>query len=85
MTRFVSCDMTKHEQELQEILAFFKTAKFPQIPFKLNQYIEVHNVDSLINKSVNDIRAYKGTEVVLDSIFKHLRELKEICLGEENK
>lgn len=70
--------MSKHEIELQELLSFFKTAKFPNVPFKLNAYLEVHNVDSVINKSVNDIQNYKGSEIVLDSLFKHLRELKAI-------
>ena len=77
--------MSKHDEELKELLEFFKTAKFPQTPFQLNKYMFVDNVDGIINKSVNDIRGYRGSEVVLDSLFKHLRELKELCLIENEK
>lgn len=77
--------MTSHDQELKELLEFFKTAKFPELPFPLNKYIIVTNVDGVINKSVSDIQNYKGSEVVLDSLFKHLRELKELCLKEVEK
>lgn len=74
--------MTKHEQELKELLEFFKTVKYPEVPFHLNKYLKVYDVDSLIRKSVSDIETFKGPDLVLDSLFKHLRELKEICLKE---
>lgn len=74
--------MSKHDEELKDLLEFFKTAKFPQTPFHLNKYMNVVNVDGIINKTVGDIRGYKGSEMVLDSLFKHLRELKELCLKE---
>ena len=44
--------------------------------------MSVVSVDGVINKNVADIKGYKGSEVVLDSLFKHLRELKDICLKE---
>jgi hypothetical protein len=69
--------MTNHDQELTDLLEFFKTAKFPQYPFFINKYIQVWNVDGLINKSVSDITSYKGSEVVKDSLFNHLRALKQ--------
>lgn len=75
--------MINHKQELEELLAFFETAKYPDTPFFLNKYLEVHNVESLIRKSVGDIETFKGPEPVLDSLFRHLRELKEICLKEK--
>jgi len=71
--------MSKHDEELKEMLEFFKTAKFPETPFKLNAYLEVHNINGIIEKTVADIQNYKGSEVVLDSLFKHLRELKAIA------
>ena len=74
--------MTKHEQELKELIEFFKTAKFPKTPFPLNKYIIVERTESMINKCIIDIKSFKGPELVLDSLFKHLRELKEICLKE---
>ena len=74
--------MIKHDEELQELLEFFKTAKFPEVPFHLNKYMIITSPEGLINKSVKDIKGYKGSEVVLDSLFKHLRELKELCLKE---
>ena len=74
--------MSKHYEELIELLEFFKTAKFPKTPFYLNKYMSVVSVDGVINKTVADIKGYKGSEVVLDSLFKHLRELKDICLKE---
>ena len=75
--------MAKHDQELQELMAFFKTAKYPKTPFFLNKYLNVHDVESLIRKSVSDIENFKGPEMVMDSLFKHLRELKERCLKEK--
>ena len=74
--------MSKHDEELKELLEFFKTAKYPEVPFWLNKYMKIYSVDGIINKSVNDIRGYKGSEVVLDSLFRHLREMKELCLKE---
>ncbi|SEI69858.1 hypothetical protein SAMN04487995_1765 [Dyadobacter koreensis] len=74
--------MSTHDEELKELLEFFKTAKYPTIPFRLNKYIIVHNVDGVIAKSVSDIKGYNGSEKVLDSLFKHLREVKELCLKE---
>lgn len=77
--------MSKHEIELQELLTFFKTAKYPEVPFELNKYLKVSDVDSLIRKCVSDISNYKGSEIVLDSLFKHLRELKEIAVKKAGK
>lgn len=73
--------MSNHDIELQDLLQHFKTAKFPQTPFQLNKYMVVYHVDGLINKSVSAIKGYKGSTVALDSLFKHLRELKALTLN----
>ncbi|WP_409014989.1 DUF6965 family protein [Dyadobacter sp. CY345] len=74
--------MNDHDLELQELLHYFKTAKFPETPFKLNRYITiVSDPDKFINSKVAEIRRYKGSVVVLDSLFKHLRELKILTLN----
>lgn len=75
--------MSNHAEELKDLLAFFETAKFPKTPFSLNKYLIVEKAEGLINKSVSDIKTFKGPEPVLDSLFKHLRELKELCLKED--
>jgi len=75
--------MSKHDEELKGLTEFFKTAKFPPVPFQLNKYIFVSNVEGLIAKSVSDIKGYRGSEVVLDSLFNHLRQLKELALKSE--
>ena len=71
--------MNATETELQELLTFFKTAKLPQVPFKLNKYITVVNdVQRFIDSEARAIRDYRGSEIVHDSLLKHLRELKGI-------
>lgn len=72
--------MNDLDKELQELLTFFKTAKYPEVPFMLNKYLQIHNVDSLIAKAVSDIDHHKGSDLVRDSLFKHLRELKAKCV-----
>jgi hypothetical protein len=72
--------MNKYEIELQELLVFFEDAKFPDLPFKLNGYMTLVGVEKFIEGEANQIRGYKGSDVVHDSLMKHLRELKEIVL-----
>lgn len=70
----------EHEQELADLAIFFKTATFPQTPFTLNKYITLTGDPRvMIEMKISSIQRYKGNEVVRDSLFKHLRELKAIC------
>jgi hypothetical protein len=73
--------MNKYEIELQELLTFFEGARFPDLPFKLNKYMTLVGVDKFIEGEVNQIRGYKGSDVVHDSLLRHLRELKEVVLN----
>ena len=71
--------MTPHEQELLNLHDFFKEAKFPDVPFKLNKYIIITSHPSLmIEMQIKAIERYKGSDLVRDSLFKHLRELKAL-------
>jgi len=71
--------MNKALTELQELLTFFETAKLPQVPFKLNKYITVVNdVHKFIDSEARAVKDYRGSEIVHDSLLKHLRELKGI-------
>jgi hypothetical protein len=72
--------MNKYEIELHELLVFFEGAKFPDLPFRLNGYMTLVGVEKFIEGEANQIRGYKGSNVVHDSLMKHLRELKEVVL-----
>ena len=69
--------MTKYQQELSDLTDYFKAVQFPKTPFFLNKYLQVHDVQSVIDFSTKEIQRYHGSDKVLDSLFKHLRELKE--------
>lgn len=72
--------IAEHEQELADLVIYFQTAKFPQLPIKLNKYISiVGNPLVTVEMEALRIQNYKGTDQVRDSLFKHLRELKAIC------
>ena len=71
--------MTRHELELSELRNFFEKATFPAIPFRLNKYMTVSGDPKLfLSGQFLNIERYNGSEKVLDSLFVHLRELKEI-------
>jgi hypothetical protein len=72
--------MNKYIQELEELLIFFKSANFPEVPFQLNKYMTVVGIEKFIEGEAKAIREYKGSDVVHDSLLKHLRELKELIL-----
>ena len=75
--------MNQFEIELEELLKFFETANFPEIPFKLNGYMTVTgDVNTFIGKQADAIRRYKGSEKVHDSLMQHLRGLKQIVLNQ---
>ena len=75
--------MNATETELQELLTFFKTAKLPQVPFKLNKYMTVVNdLHKFIDSEARAVKGYRGSEIVHDSLLKHLRELMEIVKKE---
>ena len=70
----------EHESELADLFTFFETAKFPEIPFKLNKYINVvGNPKVFIASEIQEIEKHKGTDEARDARFRHLRELKAIC------
>lgn len=70
----------EYEEELVDLYTYFKTAKFPDIPFKLNKYIiVVGNPLVLIDGEISSIKSYQGSDYVRDSLFRHLRELRAIC------
>ena len=75
----------EHEQELADLAIFFQTARFPQTPFPLNNYITITGDPRvMIEMKISSIQRYKGNDTVRDSLFKHLRELKAICEAEAN-
>lgn len=70
----------EYEEEMVALYTYFKTAKFPEIPFKLNNYITVvGNPSVFIDGEILRIKSYQGSEYVRDSLFRHLRELRAIC------
>jgi hypothetical protein len=71
----------EHEQELADLYNFFQTATFPEIPFRLNKYMTVSgDPKNFVAMEIMRIERYQGADHVRDSLFKHLRELKAICL-----
>lgn len=69
-----------YEEEMDDLYTYFKTAKFPEIPFKLNKYITVvGNPLVFIDGEISRIKSYQGSDYVRDSLFRHLRELRAIC------
>ena len=70
----------EYEEEMVDLHTYFKTAKFPEIPFKLNKYITVVGTPSVfIDGEISRIKSYQGSDYVQDSLFRHLRELRAIC------
>ena len=71
----------EHEQELADLAIFFETAEFPAAPFSLNKYIIITNDPrkAMIPSDIRRIQDYRGSDLVRDGLFKHLRELKAIC------
>ncbi len=70
----------EHEQELADLATFFETATFPPTPIKLNNYITITGDPRvMIEMKINTIQRFKGSDIVRDSLFKHLRELKALC------
>ena len=74
--------MNKFEQELSDLEGFFKTAQLPAEPCELNKYMKVYDIKLLIMSEAQKIRRYEGSDLVKDSLFRHLRELKKTI---ENK
>jgi len=68
-----------HEQELADLATYFQTAKLPAVPFMLNKYMNITSPDLFIAGEISRIERFKGSDTVRDSLFKHLRELKELC------
>ena len=68
--------MNKFEQKLFDLAGFFKTAQLPAEPCQLNKYMTLHDIKLFITSEVQKIRRYEGSDLVKDSLFKHLRELK---------
>jgi len=76
--------LKEHEQELADINIFFATAKFPEFPFHLNKYMILHNPEQFVEQKIVEIQKYQGSDIVRDYRFKHLRELKELILKNNN-
>jgi hypothetical protein len=71
----------EHEQEMVDLYTFFQTATFPEIPFRLNKYMTVTgDPRNFVVMELMRIEHYQGADHVRDSLFKHLRELKGVCL-----
>jgi hypothetical protein len=70
----------EHEQELADLAIFFQTATFPPTPFALNKYMTITGDPRvMIEMKISTIQRFKGNDIVRDSLFKHLRELKALC------
>jgi len=67
----------EHEQELADLYTFFQTARFPEVPFKLNKYMTLTDPKLFLQMEVMRIEEYQGNDVVRDSLFKHMRELRQ--------
>ena len=76
--------LKEHEQELEALHTFFENAKFPEVPFHLNKYMILHNPGQLVEQEIAEIQKYQGSDIVRDYRFKHLRELKELVLKNNN-
>jgi hypothetical protein len=75
----------EHEQELADLVEYFKTTTFPPAPFPLNRPMVITDDPTrlFIPGQVLAIQTYRGSDHVRDSLFQHLRELKGICeIGE---
>lgn len=71
--------MTKHEQEIIELKDFFEKAQFPKTPFKLNKYMSITgDPQVMVDGEIRKIGRYVGSDIVLDSLFVHLRQFKEL-------
>ncbi len=72
--------ITEHENELADLVVYFKTATFPKFPLKLNKYLSLLGDPQIfINGEVSRIQDYNGADNVRDGLFRHLRELKALC------
>jgi len=71
----------EHEQELADLYTFFQTPKFPQMPLRLNKYMTLSDPNLFLQMEVMRIEKYQGSDIVRDSLFKHMRELKAIILN----
>jgi len=79
-----------HQQELADLETYFETAIFPKPPFMLNKYMRITgDIKLFIAGEAAQIRDYNGKEIITvssqpvsvrDSLFKHLRELKKMCI-----
>jgi len=45
----------------------------------------LHNPEQFVEQEITDIQKYKGSDALRDSMFKHLRELKELVLTDNNR
>ena len=69
--------------ELQELTEFYKTANIPDEPIKINRYLTLLKPREFVPREIEKLKAFNGSEVVHDSLFNHLRELKEYILTED--
>ena len=69
------------EERLSAYLEYFKTAKFPPVPFRINRYMSVTGVEGFIRSEVNAIRSPRNTDTGREVNFRHLEDLKRFCEG----
>jgi hypothetical protein len=73
-----------HTQELAELKEYFQTAALPKEPLKLNRYMVLYDLNGFIEREIQKLKDFQGSETVREYQFKHLRELKEIVSNHNN-
>jgi len=51
------------------------------MPLRLNKYMTLSDPNLFLQMEVMRIEKYQGSDIVRDSLFKHMRELKAIILN----
>ena len=62
--------------ELQELIEFYKTANIPDQPIKINQYLTLLKPREFPAREIEKLKEFQGSDIVHESLFNHLRELK---------
>jgi pyruvate-formate lyase-activating enzyme len=68
--------------ELEELTEFFKTAKIPDEPIKINRYLTLLKPREFPAREIEKLKEFQGLDVVHESLFNHLRELKQTLMDQ---
>ena len=67
----------KLKTELQELTEFYKTANMPEEPIKINKYLTLLKPREFPDREIEKLKEFQGSDIVHESLFNHLRELKQ--------